>query len=107
MVAFDRVGQRLGAAWYRLFAQAQQGYGFVGADVPELSIRVLEKARGNGIGDALLVALEQLARQQGYRALSLSVKRANPARHLYTRRGFRDAQRSAPTDDSLTMLKSL
>ena len=107
VVAFDQTGWRLGAAWYRLFSQERPGYGFTGTDVPELSIRVLEAARGEGVGSALLAALERLAQQQGYRALSLSVKRTNPARHLYARHGFQDAQRSARTDASLTLLKSL
>ncbi len=107
VVAFDQTGRRIGAAWYRLFSQERPGYGFIGADVPELSIRVLEAARGEGVGGALLTALEQLARQQGYQALSLSVKRTNPARHLYARHGFHDAKHSAPTDASITLLKLL
>src|SRR5215216_5113376 len=66
-------GQRLGAAWYRLFPAEEPGWGFVASDVPELSIGVVAEARGRGIGSALLDALLTLARQQRYGAVSLSV----------------------------------
>ena len=49
----------------------------------------------------------RLAREQGYRALSLSVDRQNPARRLYERKGFRDAGISDPTDTSVTMIAHL
>src|SRR5262249_16910682 len=103
----DTQGRRLGAAWYRLFPPAHPGYGFVAPDVPELSIRVLAEVRGQGLGDSLLRGLCQCAQQEGYRALSLSVARRNPAQHLYPRHGFEDAHRSAPTDSSVTLLKTL
>ena len=48
-----------------------------------------------------------LAREQGYRAISLSVDRQNPARRLYERKGFRDAGTSDPTDSSVTMIAHL
>ena len=100
-------GQRVGAAWFRLFSAEDPGWGFVASDVPELSIGVVTEARGNGIGSALLDALLTLARGQGYRAVSLSVDRQNPARRLYERKGFRDAGISAPTDSSVTMIAHL
>jgi ribosomal protein S18 acetylase RimI-like enzyme len=107
VVAWDARGSRIGAAWYRLFPPAHPGYGFVSPDVPELTIRVLAEARGQGVGDSLLRALAERARQEGYRALSLSVDRGNPAQYLYARHGFEDAQLSAPTDTSVTLLKAL
>ncbi len=107
VVAVAADGQRLGAAWYRLFPPEVPGWGFVAADVPELSIGVTVGARGTGIGSALLDALMTLAREQGYRAVSLSVDRQNPARRLYERKGFRDAGISDPTDTSVTMIAHL
>ena len=104
VVAFDDTGQRLGAAWYRAFPVEAPGYGFVAADVPELSIGVREDARGRGVGTALIEALLRTARNQGYRAVSLSVDRENPARALYERSGFRDAGVSIPEDSSVTMI---
>ncbi len=95
---------RVGAAWYRLFSPERSGYGFVAPNVPELSIRLLEPFRGQGIGNALLTALAQCARREGYSALSLSVNRENPARRLYIRHGFVDAGLSEPSDSSVTLV---
>ena len=50
VVAVSENGQRLGAAWYRLFPVEDPGWGFVAADVPELSIGVVAEARGRGVG---------------------------------------------------------
>ncbi len=107
VVAVDDEGRRLGAAWHRLFGAEERGYGFVASDMPELSIGVAAEARGQGIGGALLNALMEMARQQGYRRLSLSVDRGNPALQLYQRQGFRDAGISAPQDSSVTMVADL
>ena len=107
VVAVAADGQRLGAAWYRLFTADDPGWGFVAPDVPEISIGVVAAARGKGVGSALLDALLALARQQGHRAISLSVDRQNPARRLYERKGFRDAGVSEPTDSSVTMTAHL
>ena len=104
VVAVSEDGQRLGAAWYRLFPVDERGWGFVAADVPELSIGVVGAARGSGVGGASLAALLELAREQGHRTLSLSVDRQNPARRLYERVGFRDAGIFDPTDTSVTMI---
>jgi hypothetical protein len=46
VVAHNPTRHPLGAAWYRLFPAEAPGYGFVAPDVPELSIGVLEQARG-------------------------------------------------------------
>ena len=104
VIAVTRGGSPLGAAWYRLFPAHDPGYGFVANDVPELSIGVAAGARGRGIGTALLNALLTLAQEQGYRAVSLSVDRQNPACRLYERMGFRDAGISGPADSSITMI---
>jgi ribosomal protein S18 acetylase RimI-like enzyme len=107
VIAISESGDPLGGAWYRLFEAHAPGYGFVAPDVPELSIGVSEKARGHGVGSALLEALVSLARQQGFRRISLSVDRQNPAVRLYERQGFRDAGISNPADTSLTMVRDL
>jgi ribosomal protein S18 acetylase RimI-like enzyme len=107
VIAVAEDGQRLGAAWYRLFPAEDPGWGFVTPDVPVIGIGVASTARGKGIGSALLDALLELAREQGYRAVSLSVDRQNPAQRLYQRKGFRDAGLSGLTDTSLTMITYL
>ena len=50
-------GLPVGAAWLRFFPADDPGYGFVSADVPELSIGVAVLWRGRGIGRALLRAI--------------------------------------------------
>jgi ribosomal protein S18 acetylase RimI-like enzyme len=104
VIAVAEDGQRLGAAWYRLFPAEDPGWGFVAPDVPVIGIGVAMTARGQGIGSALLDALLTLAREQGYRAVSLSVDRQNPAQRLYERKGFHDAGIIDPTDTSVTLI---
>lgn len=81
-------GEPVGAAWYRTFTDASHGHGFVAEDVPELAIAVIESRRHEGIGRRLLVELIGASVDQGYPALSLSVREANPARGLYESVGF-------------------
>lgn len=107
VLALDEVQQPLGAAWYRLHPTSDPGYGFISPTIPELTIGVCADTRGQGIGSALLRALLELAEQEGYAALSLSVDRNNPALYLYEQLGFQDARVSEPEDTSLTMIKRL
>lgn len=78
----------VGAAWYRTFTEATHGFGFVAADVPELAIAVIASRRHEGIGRRLLIDLINASVDQGYPALSLSVREENPARGLYESVGF-------------------
>jgi ribosomal protein S18 acetylase RimI-like enzyme len=87
MIALDQ-GFPVGAAWYRLFKPNRRGYGFVDEQTPELSIAVVPSRRGGGIGGQLMTALLDLARRQGYPAISLSVAKDSPAVTLYERYGF-------------------
>jgi ribosomal protein S18 acetylase RimI-like enzyme len=94
----------VGSAWYRIFPRENPGYGFVDDGIPELTIGVLESARGEGAGSAMLGHLIDHARKKGYTAISLSVDRDNPARRLYERYGFVDAGVSQDTDRSVTLV---
>jgi Putative acetyltransferase len=78
----------VGAAWYRTYSGADHGHGFIAEDVPELSIAVIGSRRREGIGRRLLVDLIDASTAQGFAALSLSVREANPARQLYESVGF-------------------
>jgi ribosomal protein S18 acetylase RimI-like enzyme len=80
--------QAVGAAWYRLFTSGRPGYGFVDERTPELSLGVMPRARGLGVGTDLLHAQLEQARIEGFRAISLSVEADNPAVRLYERVGF-------------------
>jgi ribosomal protein S18 acetylase RimI-like enzyme len=96
----------VGAGWYRLFRRDQPGYGFVDEETPELAIAVVPSRRGRGIGDALLTALYDRARSEGYRALSLSVERDNDALvSYYEQHGF--ARVAGDGGDSVTMRREL
>ena len=104
VIAIDG-GFPAGAAWYRLFPRERPGYGFVDERTPELAIAVVPNARGKGVGSALLGALLDRARVEGYGAISLSVDRNNAgAIELYERHGF---ERVGEDDDSVTMLAHL
>jgi ribosomal protein S18 acetylase RimI-like enzyme len=93
-------GTRVGAAWFRVFSDAEPGFGFVDERTPELSIAVVPEARCRGMGTALLRTLVAEARSQGFPAVSLSVERDNPAVALYEREGFERVRADA---DAYTM----
>jgi ribosomal protein S18 acetylase RimI-like enzyme len=95
-------GGPLGAAWYRTYSDTSHGYGYVADDVPELSIAVIVSRRHEGIGRRLLIDLIEASIAQGYRALSLSVNRENPARGLYESVGFEPIEQR---DTSWTMIR--
>jgi ribosomal protein S18 acetylase RimI-like enzyme len=97
-------GFPVGAAWYRLFSAQEPGYGFVDEQTPELAIAVVPSKRGKGIGDGLLTALCERARDAGFGALSLSVEPGNPARALYERHGF---EKTGESVDAWIMVASL
>jgi len=103
VIAYDEAGN-VGAAWYRLFKEREQGYGFVDEQTPELSIAVVPSRRGKGYGEELLSALLDQARADGFRQISLSVEPDNPALRLYERHGFRKVGESGA---SWTMLARL
>lgn len=87
LLAIDEF-QPVAAAWYRLFEEAEPGYGFVDEATPELTIAVVPSRRGKGLGEHLLVALLEQAKEEGYPRISLSVEPDNPALHLYEQHGF-------------------
>ena len=103
VVASEASGKPLGAAWFRLFPAEDPGYGFVGEDVPELTMGVAEDARGRGIGSALMKRVIEVAKDEGYNSLSLSVKKDSNAVGLYERFGFKRKGESEqrPTFDTM------
>jgi ribosomal protein S18 acetylase RimI-like enzyme len=63
------------------------------------SVWVSPLARGRGVGDTLLAAVEAWAQRSGATTLTLEVLRGNePAVALYERHGFADTGRSAEDD---------
>src|SRR5215212_9764461 len=97
-------GQDVGAAWYRLLPADDRGYGFVAADIPEITLGVASQARGQGIGTALMRRLLDRAVADRIRALSLSVEPDNAAMRLYRALGFEPVGGSG---GSITLLRTL
>lgn len=97
-------GFPIGAAWFRLFTPQEPGFGFVDEQTPEVAIAVVPSRRGQGIGSDLLESLVDLAREQGYGSLSLSVATDSPAMHVFEKQGF---ERLEHTDGSWTMRLNL
>ena len=97
-------GNRVGAAWFRLFRQGEPGYGFVDEQTPELSISVVPSRRRHGVGQELLDALLEKARAEGHEQVSLSVEKDSPAVAFYERNGFEQVRAS---DGGLVMRKAL
>lgn len=77
----------LGAAWCRVWSADDAGYGFVDEMTPELGVAVVEEWRGRGLGQRLIEATLETAREN-YDAVSLSVRLGNPVERLYRRLGF-------------------
>ncbi|MBN2214828.1 MAG: GNAT family N-acetyltransferase [Bacteroidales bacterium] len=80
--------QPVGAIWGRLFNKNKKGYGFVDENTPELTMAVKSECRNQGVGESLISRFFQLARDKGYKYLSLSVDKRNRACNFYLRQGF-------------------
>jgi GNAT superfamily N-acetyltransferase len=97
-------GNRVGAAWLRLFPASEPGYGFVDEQTPELSIAVVPSRRRHGVGQELLDALLEKARDAGHAAVSLSVEQDSRAVDFYVRNGF---EQTGEAQGGLVMRHSL
>jgi GNAT superfamily N-acetyltransferase len=97
-------GNRVGAAWFRLFPADEPGYGFVDEQTPELTISIVPSRRRHGLGQELIDALLEKARAEGHTAVSLSVEADSPAVAFYERNGFEPVGKSA---GGLVMIKRL
>jgi len=97
-------GNRVGAAWLRVFSPDEPGYGFVDDTTPELSIAVVPSRRRHGLGRELMDDLITGARSAGHEAVSLSVEANSPAVAFYERNGF---ERVREEEGGLVMLRLL
>ena len=99
----------IGACWARIFSLEEHGYGWISAEIPEISLAVREEHQGSGVGRALLENVIETAKAL-HLSLSLSVRLDNQAAlQLYRSCGFEElaptkaANRSGTT--SVTMLR--
>lgn len=81
----EQDGRVIGAVWTRIIP----GYGHVDEKTPEFAISLLPEARGQGIGTALMRAMLDRLRQDGYARASLAVQKDNYALRMYQKAGFR------------------
>ncbi|MBM7504466.1 GNAT family N-acetyltransferase [Agromyces aurantiacus] len=105
VVALDGDARPVGAAWYRLFGADRPSLGFVAAGVPELIIGVRPLWRAQGVGRALLRALADRARVEGFARLALSVEHGNFAHELYRSEGFSVVASTADRDTMVRVLR--
>jgi len=103
-VIAHETGNRVGAAWFRLFREDEPGYGFVDERTPELSIAVVPSRRRHGVGQELLDGLLDKANEAGHEQVSLSVEKDSPAVSFYERNGFTGARES---NGGLVMVRRL
>jgi GNAT superfamily N-acetyltransferase len=103
-VIAHETGNRVGAAWLRVFRQSEPGYGFVDENTPELSIAVVPSRRRHGLGQELMNALLAGARAAGHGAVSLSVEADSAAVGFYERNGFTHVREQ---DGGVVMVKRL
>lgn len=103
-VIAHETGNRVGAAWLRVFRQSEPGYGFVDENTPELSIAVVPSRRRHGLGQELMDALLAGARAAGHGAVSLSVEADSAAVGFYERNGFTHVREQ---DGGVVMVKRL
>jgi GNAT superfamily N-acetyltransferase len=66
-----------------------------GPDLELLEISLLPEWRGKGLGGGFLALLQDTARADRRQRIRLSVRPANPARRLYRRMGFVEAEPAA------------
>lgn len=91
LIAFDTENQTVGAVWYRLFGDKNKGYGYIHGTTPEIGMAVSKEVRGRGGGTLLMHKIIQLAKDEGYNTISLSVDLENDtAINMYQKLGFKD-----------------
>ncbi len=74
----------IGAVWVRIM----DDYGHIDDETPSFAISLYEEYRNLGIGTALMKAMLQFLRENGYKQTSLSVQKVNYAVRMYQKVGF-------------------
>ena len=87
----EQDGRVTGAVWTRIIP----AYGHIDDDTPEFAISLLLEARGQGVGTALMRAMLERLRRDGYARASLAVQKDNYALRMYRKVGFRTVDENA------------
>ena len=77
-------GRIVGAVWTRIM----NDYGHIDDDTPSFAISLYEDFRGQGMGTALMKAMLDKLKSEGFAQASLAVQKANYAVRLYKKVGF-------------------
>jgi [ribosomal protein S18]-alanine N-acetyltransferase len=104
LIAVDTSNQPVGAVWIRLFNDDHKTFGYVDNETPILGIALQPHVRGKGIGTLLMEEVLKMAKELGYKKMSLSVDPNNPALRLYERYGFKKIGVDGTSWDMLTEL---
>ena len=78
-----------GAVWIRTFKGELKGFGYVDEQTPEVAIGLYEAYRNQGIGTQMMHQIINHMKEKGFRQVSLSITKGNPAIRLYERLGFK------------------
>ena len=93
-------GRVVGAVWVRIM----NDYGHIDDETPSFAISLYQGYRGAGIGSALLAAMLERLKRDGYERASLAVQKANYAVKMYEKAGFRVVRE---TDEEYIMVNRL
>lgn len=77
-------GRVIGAVWTRII----HDFAHIDDETPSLSISLFKEYRNLGVGTALMQQILLALKERGYRQVSLSVQKANPALRMYEKLGF-------------------
>ena len=77
-------GKVVGAVWVRVM----NDYGHIDDDTLSFAISLYKEYRGFGIGTALMSAMLDVLKENGYKRASLAVQKENYALKLYLKAGF-------------------
>lgn len=101
VVALNKGGRPVGAAWVRRLAADRQTWGWLDAETPVLAMAVRQADRRQGVGRLLLASLRETLVAAGEYRLSLSVAEENEAAiALFSEAGFR----TLATDDGACVM---
>ena len=96
-LAAEADGGIVGAVWVRIM----DDYGHIDNETPSFAISLYKEYRSMGIGTAMMKAMLEKLRSEGFRQASLAVQKDNYAVEMYRKTGFETADEN---DEEYIML---